>query len=136
MAVKAVKLAAPTLPVLRRLGGTYDDLYRALGDKADDVFRKLLGRGDELAEIDKALERIRNNGPFPYNKDGTVFKNRPFQDGWPSLPHAPRGKYREYTVETPGLGNRGKRRLVVNGDSGSVYFTRDHYESFKNFGRY
>ena len=45
---------------------------------------------------------IREGGPFPYDKDGTVFGNRERL-----LPAHKRGYYREYTVRTPGSRNRG-----------------------------
>ncbi|MFC7245823.1 ribonuclease domain-containing protein [Catellatospora aurea] len=65
------------------------------------------------------------NGPFPYDKDGTVFGNL---EG--ILPRQPRGYYREYTVPTPGSRDRGARRLVAGRD-GDLYYTADHYESFR-----
>lgn len=73
---------------------------------------------DMLALIDKG-------GPFRYAQDGVVFSN--FEG---LLPAQPRGYYREYTVTTPGASNRGTRRLVV-GLGGDVYYTSDHYESFR-----
>lgn len=53
---------------------------------------------------------IHEGGPFPYEKDGTVFGNRER-----ILPAQKRGYYREYTVKTPGARNRGARRIVVAG---------------------
>lgn len=50
------------------------------------------------------------------------------------LPDEKLGYYREYTVETPGLGHRGERRIVTGGgtetDPDVWYYTDDHYESF------
>lgn len=43
----------------------------------------------------------------------------------------PKGNYREYTVETPGLNNRGAQRIVHNIDTGEKYYTGDHYKTFK-----
>ncbi|MCX7671082.1 MAG: ribonuclease N, partial [Anaerolineae bacterium] len=54
--------------------------------------------------------RILAGGPFPYDKDGTVFFNRERL-----LPPKPRGHYREYTVKTPGVRHRGARRIVCGG---------------------
>ena len=68
-------------------------------------------------------------GPFPYDKDGTVFGNL---EG--ILPKQPRGYYREYTVPTPGSRDRGARRLVAGRD-GDLYYTADHYESFRQVQR-
>lgn len=71
------------------------------------------------------LALIEQGGPFPFNKDGTVFQNR---EGL--LPPHERGYYHEYTVITPGENDRGARRIVA-GDGGELYYTDDHYASFK-----
>ncbi|MBB5869415.1 ribonuclease T1 [Allocatelliglobosispora scoriae] len=73
---------------------------------------------DTLVLIDK-------KGPFPYSRDGIVFGNNE-----KILPARARGYYHEYTVPTPGEQDRGARRLVV-GDQGDVYYTDDHYDSFR-----
>ncbi|MGW4163192.1 ribonuclease domain-containing protein [Streptomyces sp. NPDC004788] len=77
------------------------------------------------AEARKTLVLIRAGGPFPYAKDGAVFSN--FER---VLPKEKRGYYHEYTVRTPGERDRGARRLVTGGD-GEVYYTDDHYASFR-----
>jgi guanyl-specific ribonuclease Sa len=75
----------------------------------------------------ETLEAIARGGPFPYDRDGTVFQNR---EGL--LPARPRGYYREYTVATPGSRDRGARRIVAGGDPPEVYYyTDDHYRSFR-----
>jgi ribonuclease T1 len=77
-----------------------------------------------------ALARIRDNGPFPYERDGVAFGNR---EGM--LPPKPRGYYHEYTVKTPGLSSRGARRIVCGGETTSLaecYYSDDHYRSFKS----
>jgi ribonuclease T1 len=77
----------------------------------------------------ETYERIRQGGPFPYEKDGTVFGNRERQ-----LPAGQRGYYREYTVETPGSRDRGARRIVCGGPvrtPHACYYTADHYASFR-----
>ena len=71
------------------------------------------------------LALIRKGGPFHYAKDGTVFGNR---EG--HLPRHKRGYYREYTVRTPGSRTRGARR-IVKGASGELFYTDDHYNSFR-----
>ena len=76
-------------------------------------------------EARQTLALIERGGPFPYEKDGTVFGNR---EG--ILPKKPRGHYREYTVRTPGSRDRGARRIVA-GQSGERYYTDDHYRSFR-----
>jgi guanyl-specific ribonuclease Sa len=73
------------------------------------------------------LEAIERGGPFPYDRDGTVFQNREGR-----LPAMPRGYYREYTVVTPGSPDRGARRVVAGGQPPEVfYYTDDHYRSFR-----
>ena len=72
---------------------------------------------------------ISSGGPFPYDKDGVVFGNRERL-----LPSRSRGYYREYTVSTPGVGHRGKRRIVCGGERKTpevCYYTADHYASFR-----
>ncbi len=72
---------------------------------------------------------ILQGGPFPYEKDGTVFGNRERL-----LPAQKRGYYREYTVPTPGARNRGVRRIVCGGAPkapDACYYTADHYASFR-----
>lgn len=73
---------------------------------------------------------IHQGGPFPYEKDGSVFGNRERQ-----LPRQARGYYREYTVKTPGASNRGARRIVCGGEvpvrPEACYYTADHYASFR-----
>lgn len=72
------------------------------------------------------LALIKRGGPFPYSRDGIVFRNR---EGL--LPDQPRGYYREYTVPTPGLNHRGQRRIVSGAGGGEYWYTADHYQSFK-----
>jgi ribonuclease T1 len=75
-------------------------------------------------EARETLNLIKSGGPFPYSKDGTVFSNREH-----ILPNKPRGFYREYTVKTPKVKNRGAKRIVAGG--GEYFYTDDHYASFK-----
>ncbi len=67
---------------------------------------------------------IERDGPFPHRQDGEVFGNRERL-----LPTEPGGYYHEYTVDTPGGGDRGGRRLVT-GAGHELYYTGDHYRSF------
>ncbi len=64
-------------------------------------------------------------GPFPYAKDGAVFGNRE-----ELLPARAQGFYREYTVPTPGEGDRGARRIVTGDGDRQLFYTADHYASF------
>ncbi len=77
------------------------------------------------AEAQATIELIRKGGPYPYAKDHSIFGNR---EGL--LPKQRRGYYREYTVRTPGIRTRGARR-IVRGSAGELFYTDDHYNSFK-----
>ncbi len=80
-------------------------------------------------EARATIALVQRAGPFPYRQDGGVFGNR---EG--KLPRKPRGWYREYTVDTPGLRHRGARRIVTGGDPPREwYYTDDHYDSFRSF---
>jgi len=76
-------------------------------------------------EARATLALIKAGGPFPYAQDGRVFSNRENL-----LPPQERGYYREYTVGTPGVRDRGARRIVA-GSGGEHYYSDDHYRSFK-----
>ncbi|MEQ1813785.1 MAG: ribonuclease [Candidatus Nitrotoga sp.] len=76
-------------------------------------------------EARATLQLIKQGGPFPYARDGLVFKN--FEQ---ILPKQARGYYREYTVKTPGARNRGARRIVC-GILPECYYSGDHYRTFK-----
>lgn len=73
----------------------------------------------------RTMDLIEAGGPFPYRQDGQVFNNAEHR-----LPAEPRGYYHEYTVPTPGSPDRGARRIIT-GKNGEVYYTADHYESFR-----
>ena len=78
----------------------------------------------------KVYKQIHAGLPFQYEKDGSVFGNRERL-----LPMQKRGYYREYTVKTPWVRNRGARRIVCGGlqvtQPDVCYYTADHYESFR-----
>jgi ribonuclease T1 len=77
------------------------------------------------AEARDTLRAIKRGGPFAYTRDGAVFNN--FEQ---VLPRQKRGYYHEYTVKTPGVHNRGVRR-IISGRIDEYYYTADHYQSFK-----
>lgn len=73
----------------------------------------------------ETIALIEQGGPFPFERDGITFQNRE-----QLLPRQRSGYYREYTVITPGSRDRGARRIVA-GAQGELYYTDDHYESFR-----
>ena len=85
----------------------------------DDPIRQAAGAGAGDYRADPA------GGPFPYRQDGAVFQNRERL-----LPARPNGYYHEYTVKTPGSPDRGAWRIIV-GEKGELYYTDDHYDSFR-----
>ncbi len=86
--------------------------------------------GDLPPEAAETLDLIDAGGPFPEpDHDGGTFQNRE-----ELLPDRPMGYYREYTVPTPGSGDRGARRIVT-GEEGEYYWTGDHYSSFSRIVR-
>lgn len=76
-------------------------------------------------EARETLNSIEHGGPFVYPRDGVVFGN--FER---VLPKQARGYYHEYTVKTPGVRNRGTRR-IISGTPGEYYYSADHYQTFK-----
>lgn len=76
-------------------------------------------------EAQRTIDLIDRGGPFPYDRDGIVFGNRERL-----LPGQPNGYYHEYTVITPGSSDRGARRIIA-GQGGQLYYTDDHYQSFR-----
>lgn len=88
-----------------------------------------IARADLPLEAQRTLRLIEQGGPFPYSKDGAVFRN---YEGF--LPRQQRGYYREYTVKTPGVWQRGARRIIAGGYEArfaDYYYTDNHYASFK-----
>lgn len=77
------------------------------------------------AEARRTIALIDRGGPYPYARDGIVFGN---VEG--RLPRHARGYYHEYTVRTPGSRDRGARRIIT-GQGGEIYYTDDHYNSFR-----
>jgi ribonuclease T1 len=71
------------------------------------------------------LALIDRGGPYPFRQDGTIFGNFEHR-----LPERERGYYREFTVVTPGENDRGRRRLVA-GAAGDIYYSDDHYDTFR-----
>jgi ribonuclease T1 len=106
-------------------------LIIALGGVSASFSRDQAPRLPDIAVADlppegrHTLSLIKKGGPFPYDRDGVTFGN--FEK---LLPIKARGHYREFTVQTPGARNRGARRIVA-GKDGELFYTADHYKSFK-----
>lgn len=112
----------PPPPPLARLPDTSRSNRR--GDDASDRLPDFLP-----SEARDTLALIARGGPFLHRQDGSTFQNRERR-----LPSRPRGYYREYTVRTPGEGDRGSRRIVTGGDPPiEFWYSADHYRSFRRF---
>lgn len=81
-------------------------------------------------EAQAVHRRILDGTPFAHPKDGSVFGNRERV-----LPARARGYYREYTVRTPGVHDRGARRIVCGGAEPArpeaCFYSADHYATFR-----
>lgn len=94
-----------------------------------DMPLKEIPVADLPIEAQQTLMLIKQGGPFPYAKDGVVFRN--YEE---VLPKRKRGYYHEFTVITPGARNRGARRIIAGGEPASAkdyYYTDDHYATFR-----
>ena len=112
-----------------RASGRASDRYsdRASRQGADGL--GTVAVGDLPVEARQTLALIREGGPYPYEKDGSVFGNYERK-----LPRQRRGYYTEYTVRTPQVRSRGARRIIAGGRDGrptEFYYTDDHYQTFR-----
>ncbi len=98
---------------------------RGVPEEATRDLNPVIALSELPPEARETVGLIRNGGLFPYERDGSVFGN--FER---ALPARGRGYYREFTVRTPGVRHRGARRIVAGRD-GELYYTADHYVSFK-----
>ncbi|EEC0296946.1 hypothetical protein YV76_004437 [Salmonella enterica subsp. enterica] len=83
----------------------------------------------EMREIQKTIDNIKLNRPA-YSRDGIQFENNFRISPDSQRLNTGSGPYREWTVRTPGVGNRGTRRIVVDTKTGQAYYSHDHYNSF------
>ena len=112
----------PQQPGLEEIDTTSGDLV-VRGVEVRDLDGQVAWRGD--VDLAPELARIAAGERDPHRNDGGIFQNR---EGL--LPDRPRGHYREYVVRTPGISHAGPQRLVIGAD-GAVYYTHDHYRSFR-----
>ena len=128
--VAAVKFALTSFVLVAALSGTGLAYARQPFQDGSADSRASAIRVDDLPKAGRVTyELIRAGGPFPFEKDGSVFGNRERL-----LPTERRGFYREYTVSTPGTRDRGARRIVCGGPARkphACFYTADHYASFR-----
>jgi ribonuclease T1 len=86
---------------------------------------KTINASELPKEARRTITLIKQGGPYPYQKDGSVFGN--YEKALPLHEH---GYYREFTVPTRDGHDRGARRIIL-GKSGELYYTEDHYATFR-----
>jgi ribonuclease T1 len=126
--IAAVKFALTSFLLAAAITGPLAQA-RSLADRPAESKSAVIQVAELPRQGRETYELIRQGGPFPYDKDGSVFGNRERL-----LPSERRGFYREYTVATPGSRDRGARRIVCGGPQRAphaCYYTADHYASFR-----
>lgn len=122
-----------TPPASRRSKPTPQAAPRPPSPTADPLvidglsLRDASGRTIYRGQIDLAptIERIAAGRRLRFPNDGTTFQNRENR-----LPRRPPGYYREWVVPTPKEPGPGPQR-VITGEEGEVWYTSDHYRSFR-----
>jgi ribonuclease T1 len=126
--IAAVKFALTSCILAASLGG-FQAQARPSAQASFKGIDATVAVAELPAQARTTYDLVRRGGPFPYAKDGAVFGNRERL-----LPVKTRGYWREYTVWTPGSGDRGARRIVCGGRfkaPDACYYTADHYASFR-----
>jgi len=93
----------------------------------NQTIRDLDGRVVYKGTIDlkPTLDRIGRGEANRHRNDGTTFQNRENR-----LPRKPAGYYKEYVNPTPGENGPGPQRIII-GKEDEVWYTPDHYKTFK-----
>lgn len=91
--------------------------------RVTDEDGRVIYRGD--VDLGPTLDRIDRGKRLRFSHDGIVFENRERR-----LPQKPSGYYHEYVHPTPGDDGPGGQRVVL-GRNGEVYYTPDHYHTFR-----
>lgn len=106
-----------------RRGGASGDGLVIEGLSLRDSEGRTIYRGS--IDLAPTLERIAAGKRLRFPNDGSTFQNRERR-----LPGRAAGYYREWVVPTPGEPGPGPQRLVT-GEEGEVWYTPDHYRSFR-----
>ena len=76
-------------------------------------------------DLQPTLDRIARGERNTHRNDGSTFGNRERR-----LPQKTQGYYTEYVHPTKGINGPGPQRVIF-GKSGDIWYTPDHYETFK-----
>ncbi len=85
--------------------------------------KEVIYRGD--VDLAATLRRIESGKRLRFSHDGITFENRERR-----LPAQPSGYYHEFVHPTPGIEGPGGQRVVLGRD-GEVFYTPDHYRTFR-----
>lgn len=123
--LKWIMLTALLWLPLASQGATTGSSQGLQAAQAGQVGVPVVAVADLSPEARDTLRAIKQGGPLAFKRDGAVFNN--FEKVLPKRQH---GYYHEYTVITPGMNNRGVRR-IISGQNNEYYYTADHYQTFK-----
>ncbi len=118
-------VASKVTPYAQKAGG---QIAERLGIRSAASNMKSGSISELPQEAQETIKSIEKGGPFPFKQDASVFRN---EEGL--LPLQGKDYYKEYTVPTQGIGNRGTQR-IVSGGKGEMYYTKDHYKTFIRIG--
>jgi ribonuclease T1 len=99
------------------------DAYVVRNVRITNESGRVVYRGD--IDLKPTPDRIERGKRLRFSHDGIVFENREKR-----LPARPAGYYREFIHPTSGEDGPGGQRVVV-GREGDVYYSPDHYRTFR-----
>jgi filamentous hemagglutinin len=91
--------------------------------RVTDEDKRVVYQGD--IDLTDTLDRIERGERLRFSHDGITFENREKR-----LPRESSGYYREFVHPTTGESGPGGQRVVI-GRNGEVYYTPDHYRTFR-----
>jgi hypothetical protein len=116
--------ANPPPVVVEPEAGTGRYVVKGAVVQIDEGDRIITRRGD--VDLTSTVDRIHAERRLDrWEHDGGPFGNHEKQ-----LPDRPRGYYREWVHPTPGASGPGPQR-VISGQDGDLWYTPDHYETFR-----
>lgn len=105
------------------LAGLSDEKLKFPGTVIEGREGEVIFKG--TVDLKPTLVRIDQGKKLSFSNDGATFGNREKR-----LPRQPTGHYREWVHPTKGYSGPGPQR-VVTGDDREIYYTPDHYKSFR-----
>ena len=107
-----------------RLSPTADETsYKVPNQSIRDLSGRVVYKG--TVDLKPTLDRIERGEANRHRNDGAQFQNRENR-----LPRKPSGYYKEYVHPTPGENGPGPQRIII-GKQGEIWYTADHYKTFK-----